>query len=260
MIDVIDDKSLTQGTIFNCAYCASYPNSETLGIVITARCDIANKDKVKFYNFIPAIPFEVWRNKDLLPIIRKKYLSQLENQLLTLISKAGFSKANLNTFGYKKIYDFIVTNKKLKQKEVTQLETVQRKISCLCDNFCYQTLHSNFAEEIKKELNDIIQNKNSDYFFIDNIVGYNAVIVNLREIYELEISVAYKIPNGIELDDGNMHPGLNLNVPNKFCSIVGQLKSPFIELLLQRFANNFVRIGIDNAHPNLSSLIMEVEK
>ena len=46
MIDVADDKSLSQGTIFNCAHCNSYPDSEILGLVITARCDIANKDKV----------------------------------------------------------------------------------------------------------------------------------------------------------------------------------------------------------------------
>lgn len=48
MIDVTNDKLLTQGTIFNCAYNSSYPDDETLGLIITARCDISNKDKVSF--------------------------------------------------------------------------------------------------------------------------------------------------------------------------------------------------------------------
>jgi len=260
MIDCADDKSLTQGTIFNCAYCASYPNHETLGLVITARCDIANKDKVKFYNFLTAVPFDIWKNKDLLPLIKKKNLTSLIAQLSNLILRAGFSKANLDTFGYKKVYEFIVSNKKLKPREIIQLDTLQGKVDCLTNESCYKDIHIHFSDEIKRELNDIIQNKNSDYFFIDEIQGYRSVIVNLREIYELEVSIASKIPYGIELDDGKQYPGLNLNVSNKFCSIVGQVKSPYIELLLQRFANNFVRVGVNNPHPLLSSSIMEVEK
>ena len=64
MIDVTNDKLLTQGTIFNCAYNSSYPDDETLGLIITARCDISNKDKVSFYNYIPAIPFNIWKEKE----------------------------------------------------------------------------------------------------------------------------------------------------------------------------------------------------
>ncbi len=74
MIDVTNDKLLTQGTIFNCAYNSSYPDDETLGLIITARCDISNKDKVSFYNYIPAIPFNIWKEKELLPVLKKKYI------------------------------------------------------------------------------------------------------------------------------------------------------------------------------------------
>ncbi|EOV2672791.1 hypothetical protein QY873_06275 [Klebsiella pneumoniae subsp. pneumoniae] len=257
MIDVTDDKCFTQGTIFNCAYSASYPNNETLGLIITARCDIANTDKVKFYNFIPAIPFEIWKEKDLLPIIKKQTYKNLTSQYLSLLNDAGFSKNNLETYGYDRIYDLIVEKKILKSKQLTRLESLKEKIDSIEQNDSYAKLISFFRDDISKILNDIIENKNPDFFFIDDIVGYNSVVVNLREIYELSILTAKKIPNGIEIDDGDTYPGLNLNVPNKFCSIVGQMKSPFIELLMQRFTNNFVRVGVDNHHLSILTKIMD---
>ena len=79
MIDVTNDKLLTQGTIFNCAYNSSYPDDETLGLIITARCDISNKDKVSFYNYIPAIPFNIWKEKELL--INKEVQDSIQNEI-----------------------------------------------------------------------------------------------------------------------------------------------------------------------------------
>lgn len=258
MVDVTDDKSLTQGTIFNCAYCASYPNNETLGLVITARCDIANKDKVKFYNFIPAIPFEIWREKELLPLIKKQVFKNLDHQYSELLAKASFSKVNIKTYGFDRIYDVIVEKKSLNQKQIDRLNSVKEKINCLEQKSSYSQLLIHFREEATRILCDIIENKNPDYFFIDDVLGYNSVLVNLREIYELNLPTANKIPNGIELDNNESHPGLNLNIPNKFCSIVGQLKSPFIELLMQRFTNNFVRVGVTNHRSELLTNIMDV--
>lgn len=257
MVDVTDDKSLTQGTIFNCAYCASHPNNETLGLVITARCDIANKDKVKFYNFIPAIPFEIWREKELLPLIKKQVFKNLDNQYSDLLAKAKFSKMNIETYGFDRIYDVIVEKKLLNPKQINQLNILKEKINCLEQNSAYSQLVSYFHDESKKILCDIIENKNPDYFFIDNVLGYDSVLVNLREIYELNLLTAKQIPNGIELDGDELYPGLNLNIPNKFCSIVGQLKSPFIELLMQRFTNNFVRVGVTNHRSELLTKIMD---
>ncbi|MCS4274701.1 MULTISPECIES: hypothetical protein [Raoultella] len=258
MIDVTDDKCLTQGTIFNCAYSASYPNDETLGLIITARCDIANADKVKFYNFIPAIPFEIWKEKELLSIIKKQTYKNLNSQYLSLLSEAKFSKNNLETYGYSRIYDVIADKKLLKPKQLDRLESLKEKINSIEQNYTYEKLLIFFRDDISKILSDIIENKNPDFFLIDEVVGYKSVIVNLREIYELNILTAKRIPDGIEIDDGDTYPGLNLNTPNKFCSIVGQLKSPFIELLMQRFTNNFVRVGVDNHHLSLLTKIMGI--
>ncbi|MBL0674955.1 hypothetical protein ACK327_10440 [Aeromonas dhakensis] len=258
MIDVTDDKSLTQGTIFNCAYCSLYPNNEILGLVITARCDLANKDKVKFLNFIPAIPFEIWKNKELLPLIKKQTINNLKSQYFELLCKAGFSQENLKVYGYDRIYPLILEQKKITAKEITRLKNLKERLDCLEQTSPYNKILTTFNSETKVILKEIIENKNPDYFFIDDVAGYDSVVVNLREIYELRIDIAKKIQNGIELDCGESLPGLNINIENKFCSIVGQMRSPFIELLMQRFANNFVRIGVVNHNIKFLEKIMEI--
>ncbi|MCW9438303.1 hypothetical protein ORL38_14825 [Klebsiella oxytoca] len=259
MVDVTDDRTLTQGTIFNCSYSASYPNNETLGLVITARCDIANKEKVKFYNFIPAVPFSIWRDKELQPIVKKQVFNNLKKQFFELLKKASFSELNVATYGYHRINAVIKEKKLLNNKELVRLDLLQTKINCLDENLAYEKIIIHFRDECEKALKEIIENKNPDYFFIDNVDGYNSVIVNLREIYELDISIADKIPNGIELDNGESYAGLNMNVANKLCSIIGQLKSPFIELLMQRFTNNFVRVGVAEHHSGLLTTIMDTK-
>ncbi len=86
MIDVTNDKLLTQGTIFNCAYNSSYPDDETLGLIITARCDISKQRQGEFYNYIPAIPFNIWKEKELLPVLKKKKYKDLKKQVFNLHS------------------------------------------------------------------------------------------------------------------------------------------------------------------------------
>lgn len=256
MIDVADDKNLSQGTIFNCAHCNSYPDNEILGLIITARCDIANKDKVKFYNYIPAIPFAFWKNKDLHVLLKKKTYKENLKKLTDLICTAGFSENNAITYGLDKIIDTIVSQEKMKEKQIYSLLTLKTKIDCLNGTGDYQETHKIFPEEIKKILFEIAENKNSDFFMLDRVAGYGTVIVNLREIYELDLRTARQIPDGIEIDGKESYLGLNKNLGNKFCSIVGQMKSPYIELLIQRFANNFTRIGVTNPNESLSTLIM----
>ncbi|NJT87979.1 hypothetical protein HCW92_22695 [Escherichia coli] len=257
MIDVTNDKLLTQGTIFNCAYNSSYPDDETLGLIITARCDISNKDKVSFYNYIPAIPFNIWKEKELLPVLKKKTYKDLRSKYLTLLREGGFSESNLKTYGYERIIDIIKNKASLPKCKLQSLQTQHEKIECFEKKQPYAKLLSYFNKEIEKCLTDIIENKNADYFFIDYITGYGPAIVNLREIYELNISTALKIPDGIELNIEKTYPGLNTSIENQFCSIVGHLRSPFIELLMQRFSNNFVRIGVDNHDHKLLTNIME---
>ncbi|EKG46087.1 hypothetical protein VCHC50A1_3440 [Vibrio cholerae HC-50A1] len=259
MVDVTDDKSLTQGTMFNCAYSELYKKSEILGLIITARCDIANDDKVKFYNFIPVVPFDVWREVELVSILKKRLLKSLNFEIENLIIKAGFSIGNLNTYGYEEVYKNIIKNNKLKPKELSRLDNANMKHDCLNNvNSSYSSLIHFFKNDIEKSVIDIIENKNADYFFIDDVSGYGSVIARLREIHVLDINTANKIPSGIELDRSD-YACLNSSLENKFCSIVGQLRSPYLELLIQRFTNNFVRVGVDNHDTQIVSNIMEVK-
>ncbi|RDL14864.1 hypothetical protein DFO62_12760 [Serratia fonticola] len=258
MVDTRDDKTLSQGTIFNCAYSKNYPYQEILGLVISARCDIANQRKVKFYNYIPAIPFEQWRDKESWELLKDQTYNSINKSVNELIIKSKFSIHNLTVYGYDRILEIIKKENRLKPKEIDRLIDLKMKLDLLCSHRKYECIAKEFPRELSKIVDDIIKNKSSDYFFIDNLEGYGALIVNLREIRELDLNVAKGLPNGINIDEIESYPGLNPNVKNKFCSIVGQLKSPYIELLMQRFSNNFTRIGVNDPHESLLTLVMEI--
>ncbi len=257
MIDSSDDKTFSQGTLFNCAYSINYTNEEILGLVITARCDIANKGKVSFYNFIPAVPFSKWKEKELIDLLKKRVFNDQLAKYLQLIKQAKFTESNLETYGYDKVLYIIKKEKRLKTDEIKRLEESRHKINLLQNLTPFVELRKHFHKDIKKIIDSIIENKESDYFFIDNILGYGATIVNLREIYMLKKELGDAIPNGLELTATPNKSGININTGNGLCSVVGQLKSPYTELLLQRFSTNFMRIGVDNPNSSLCDSLLE---
>lgn len=257
MIDTKDDKTLSQGSIFNCAYSENYPHEEILGLVISARCDIANQKKIRFYNYIPTIPFKQWREREIWRLLKEQVYNSIDNSINELIVKSNFSAENLIVYGYDRILEKIKSESRLKQKEIDRLVDLKTKINLLENHQEYKLIAGKFQKDLTKIVDDIIKNKTSDYFFIDNLEGYGPLIVNLREIKELNIDIARSLPSGIELDKNTSYQGLNPNSKNKLCSIVGQLKSPYIELLMQRFSNNFIRIGVDDPHKLLLTLTME---
>ncbi|AWH87333.1 hypothetical protein [Limnobaculum parvum] len=258
MINTSDDKSLTQGTIFNCAFCPRYKNDEIFGLIITARCDIANENKVRTYNFIPVIPFNLWKEFELSILLKDRVIKSITNQLKQLIEKSGFTMSNLNTYGEEKILEIIKKDNKLKTTDLSNLLIQLEKLHIINEVGNYEKKYSIFKRDIEEIIKSVIENKVSDYFFIDEIAGYGASIANLREIYEIDIETAKMIKDGLTLKRGRPYLGLNNKLENDFCSIIGQLKSPYIELLLQRFANNFTRIGIDNHNSLIINKICEV--
>ena len=54
---------MTQGTIFSGAVAEDYNGCETFGLVITARCDVAN-DKAETYNYLPVVRLNDWIHRD----------------------------------------------------------------------------------------------------------------------------------------------------------------------------------------------------
>lgn len=251
MVDPNKDREFTQGSIFNCANSEKYPTDDILGLVITARCDIEN-DKVSHFNYLPLIPFSIWKNNELVQIIKEQKLRTLEKELMSKIQPL-FSEGNIKTYGLKRVTEKYIETLR-KEKEINSTKALLSKIETTRNSSSIDELNSLFNKEIQDIVKFIAENKNSNYYLIDEIIGYGTAILNLREILVLSKNVALSLADGVEIKKNSNNYGLNC-IENSLASIVGQLKSPYIELVLQRFSNNFTRIGVENPNYDMISEI-----
>jgi len=260
MVDVQATRTISQGSLFNFAYNESYDDCEVLGLIITARCDISNS-KVKRYSYLPVVPFFLWRERDLIPIIKRTKIKSIYKEIQDSLVNAGFSRNTLSIYGSERLIE-------VASREITKRKTVDsliRKITLyrlLNDNNAYDTIYPEFEKDIKYFVKDVIENKALEYYFIDDIPGYGSCVVNLREVSHLDHATASGITKGIEFSDltdqqKTQLRSINTNLRNGMSCLVGLVNSPYIELIMQRFADLFTRIGVDDAEKDLYARVCE---
>jgi hypothetical protein len=257
MFDARRTRFLSQGSIFNYAYHEDYMEEEVLGVVITARCDISNS-KAEKYSFLPVIPLRKWIKVELKSILERRYSKSIKNAALQDLKSLGFSENLIDMYGFERVKDqlklSIPHKKKLVEKALISIE----RYNCLEDKVLFYKNISFFDKEVNLIIRDIIENKIMDYFFIDCVGEYGSCIVNLRDVGVLDKIFANKIQDGIEVcmlteEEKKLCRSVTMFDSDALVSLVGEINSPYIELLMQRFSDNFVRIGVDNPHVDLAN-------
>lgn len=261
MVDPKQDYLLTQGSIFNCAYNEDYKGNEILGLVISARCDIAN-NKGKKFCYLPVVPFSLWKDKEFLVLIKSKYSKDLEMKAKANLSNIGLSINSLKMYGYEKLVDVVLKKAKKKKQQESIVESIDNYVKVV-ESKSLSDIVSILSKQIKVELKDIIKNENMNYFFIDDIQGYGACIALLREVGYIDKAVCDAIKGGIDISENSPNKDIyrSLDFSNKdaIASLIGSMSSPYIELVMQRFAHNFVRVGVDDHDENYLDYILDVE-
>src|SRR5687767_12791788 len=87
---------LTQGAIFSAALAEDYDQCAVWGLVITARCDIAN-DKAPVWNYLPVVRLEDWLHRDGRSLLVERVHSDQRSKLKSLLRESGFSPSILDT-------------------------------------------------------------------------------------------------------------------------------------------------------------------
>ncbi len=260
MVDAQTFATISQGSIFNFAYNETYDEDEILGLIITARCDISN-DKVSKYSYLPVIPFRLWRERELISILKRIKTKSLENDVKSALDNAGFSKNTLSIYGADRLIE--VASKEIKKKKT--LDSLIRKVKLhelIVDGDAYNVMYRSFEKDIKSFVKELIENKVLEYHFLDDVPGYGSCVVNLREVSHLDYFVANEIAKGIDFsllcDDQKLRlRSINTRLGDGMSSLIGLVKSPFIELIMQRFAELYTRIGVDDPEGNLYSRVCE---
>lgn len=265
-------KSIDQGTILYGFCSKKYPEVPNYAVIISARCDIANKKISKLY-YLTAIDAHQWFcTSHGFQCAMNQYISSCRSSLESLIGKYGLNVGLLESFNKADGLSVInekVTGKDLK-KAVDKYEELYRLVDPDSDFESRKKLFRNLDNDKKVKyvtqfLSNISSGQQHHYHFLpksaytDSTDMASGLIVDLQEIGILSFENASKIYSpGIDFQNidtiTKSHEELEdmkrlfwLKTEDDFVYEEGELKSPWRELLLQRFALDFIRIGVDGS-------------
>lgn len=267
---------ITQGSILGNIRIENFPDTPYYGIIVTARCDIANC-KVPRFHYITAAPITTWYNTEgLLSAIQEYYSKQL-NTLLERWKK-NIPIDNLKSKSPTEIIEEIQHSLKQEEESSSQFEkkkeTTINELNNISKYYNIFTIKNDESKsylnntEIKRRadniLSDVIHEKRKHYCFLpfksymehptstDLEKQFDGLIVNLLDICILDYDTAEKIEKQ-ELDydklseDGRNKYNKQFFLDKDHTMIFPEqcIKSPYVEWLMQQFSNAFIRIGID---------------
>lgn len=260
IVDTRETARISQGSLFNYAYSESHEDHEILGLIITARCDISN-DKVRKYSYLSVIPFQIWRESELVFILKKRVLKSITNDIEVQLVNVGYSKNALKMYGPERLLEVLSKDKNI-QKKLGIITNKIESYKLLNSAMTYSDMFNSFEKEILKIVKDIVDNKSLEYHFLDEVPGYGPCIINLREINHLDRVAVQCITDGIEFstlsdqEKANLR-SINTKFPDGISLVIGLVQSPFIELVMQRFADLFLRIGVVDPREDLHVRVCE---
>ncbi len=259
--------NLSQGTVFTCAAAENYCDTKVFGLVITARCDIA-QSKVQIFNYLPLVSFDDWIHRDGRAILCDRIMRQITGKMKAALKKSGFSESILKAqppdLILRTLFPILPNGKKNSTRDqfsqyVTEHEGVSRCQASAPNDKLIIGVADQFCGERDTLVRELVTQRLNGYYFLQSAfpgVERPGYVVLLREIYHIPQALGVKIASGISYDeyrlacvDRNDFCERLCFTHDDFAMPIGILSSPFIEHLMQSFSTLFARIGL----PDLES-------
>jgi hypothetical protein len=263
MLRPLNPGEFVQGTIFTCGLSDSYPDVSALGMLITARCDTA-QDKAEVYNYIPIVPVEAWIRKDGLEIVAKRALANALGAMKSALTDARMATSIIDFVDYQEILrelktgtskQEINTAKRFEEAAMavrSAKEMLDKKDRSDAESLSFLHGNDGLYRSVIKEL---LTNSLAEYHYLERTDiaektrGYVAL---MREIRFISAALGKRIAVGLDAEEfkslaNTFSPGLNhvrFSIEQDFAMPLSCVASPFIEFIMQRFANLFSRIGV----------------
>ncbi|WBM40630.1 hypothetical protein M2J84_10660 [Comamonas aquatica] len=258
---------ITQGTIF-CGVKSPYTKKNSYGLCITARCDTAREFKASTLSFVNIVSFEEWVEFEAF----QKVKSDLVKECTSVIRKLLLEKTNtsvlIDSFGIEKAIEIIESKKNPDLVEVEKTKNFQNAKEKFLESFCVfsriENIPKNLSIKIKEEVRKLIKGGLGDYFYLEKISNQNdhfngnGFVALLRSIYSIDRLHALCIPSGM---DGSYISKNGLS--DRFCHneddlvyLIGELKSPYIERVMQNLTLLFGRIGLPDISDDFSGKVI----
>lgn len=249
--------NITQGSVFNGAISQKYEGYNVLGVIITPRCDIAQQ-KVPYYYYLPIVSFEDWKKVEFPSLYVAKFEKETLSKLRSELKREKISESLVGLYDSAAILD-ILSQKRMKigkslekaLKQLSALEQYNKKKIKLSE---LVTLYEGPKKEIFKE---IVANKNLNYYLLEDNEG-SFSIIRMRELNRLTPSLLNMLKNGIDtkLSDLELKENDISQVDDDLILPIFEIKSPYIEHIMQHFLLSFNRIGVEDMHETLVNKFM----
>lgn len=263
-------KRITQGTIFSCVRSPYAEGNACYGISITARCDTARDFKAPSLTFLPLVKMEDWLWHDALPRCIDEQKKSVESSLRKHLLQKDGSSIVFDTYGIGAGFGAADPKDKGVIKQRVRYEEAQEAESVAL--YQWESLPDSIVDALKNEADKLFKGANQNYYFVDSVepgfgeknkvLGCGFVAI-LRDIRAISRGLALQVVNGIDNDKiqevkSSDPTAFQLSISkDSFCFPTGELSSPYIEQLMQKFSLLFGRIGTADVP---SGYAMEIDK
>ena len=199
---------------------------------------------------LPIIPFKAWKNEFLFPELIKKEKNKIEEAIQQYLRKSGFGQAVIDTYKTEAFLERLQPHQRDEiQNLLTNLNQLAQPRWSEEEKKCFLTRTAS-KSFINDKITALIQQKLADYYFLNTVDPYESTtqgyVVLFQQIFSVPLNDMNKIVHGVdqrtilqEQDLLTFH-----HVPN--CIFTGVLRSPDIEHLVQKFAQIFTAVGIED--------------
>ena len=272
--------SLTQGTIITGVRSDKYSNIRCNGVVISARCDLANCKISKIYYLI-AVPSDDWLLSDeRFNIVLSQRQNDLEDKLQTKLGGSGLDWSTLKSFSVEEfstvIHDQEVGLKKDTDKVLEVFRTFKNYTSKYLELGDKKAILQNESKSVASSLLKIANGQMMHYIYVpenayikDGSID-RGLIIDLQELEYISIRDAERLVNcEIDIQSKDLSEVDKQRYNNCFflmdwpgyAMAEYDIASPWTEYIMQRFSNAFIRIGVDGPQKeDVQSMVSRVSK
>ena len=251
-------QKLDQGTVIYGIRSEKYPEVRCYGIIVSARCDVANC-KVRRLYYVIGVDVNDWivTEEGFSHVLDSK-LKEVERKICEAVRKAGLDPETLLDFDEDSVKKVLAV-----ETDKQTAETILRLHYDYCQYFTKdlkkrrELIKANL-KSVRAQLKEINKGKQVHLYYLpqaaymDKEELLKGLIVDLQELEAISIADAEMLEKGQidrklrEFDKTDHYNSFCwLEAEDDFTAIDCQIKSPWCEHLMQRFSNSFIRIGLD---------------
>ncbi len=264
MFEAPKENQFTQGTIFSCGHADNYSQLPVYGLVITARCDAAQK-KVPIYSFIPVVSIQDWTMADGVEIVLTRQKEDCVNTQKNILEALDISPSVLRTSTAMDVAEKILQPLSMGDRKVVgrvqkfldsqaTIQDIETALK-LNDRALLLSLLKKASKSLDQVLKELAGNRLTGYYLLREMPSIltdgGDYVALLREVHHIPNSVATWISKGISQMEWEVSPVVGSCCPifgsnDDYCMPVAKLKSPWMEHLMQSWTLLFSRIGVED--------------